>query len=315
MLLALTVREKCTGFAARIRRRLAFGAMALLLGAAVPLVQGCSSTALLTSELGLLEEKELYNRARLRMRSGNYIGATELFRALVQRFPFGRYAEQTQVDIVYTLFMSYQVDEARVEADRFLRLYPQHQNADYARFLRAYTTFNRDDSVSSKAFKLNYARRDVSRVRQSFEELSQFLQLHPDSPYAPLARGRMLQLKEIMAFHELWVADFYIRRGAFIAAVNRTNWMLKHIPNTKATPWGLALMTVAYRKMDLPEEAEQSLMLLRENFPRHVALDGDDLIAKVELPDEERTMSSVLTLGLFDPPPRDEELLLSEADN
>lgn len=266
----------------------------------------CSTNAALESELGLLEEKELYNRARLRMRSGNFIGSTEMFRALLQRFPFGRYAEQTQVDIVYTLFMSYQVEEARSEAERFLRLYPQHQNADYARFLLAYSAFHRDDSVSAKAFRMNHARRDVSKVRESFEELSSFLQQHSDSPYSSLVRGRMVQLKEIMAYHELWVADFYIRRGVYIAAVQRANWMLKHIQGTSATPWALAMMAVTYRKMDLPEEAEASMKLLRASFPDHPTLDeAGELVSKVELPNEERSMTSILTLGLFDLPPPD----------
>lgn len=289
---------------------------AMFIGLLLPGLQACSSTSALETELGLLEEKELYNRARLRMRSGNYIGATEMFRALLQRFPFGRYAEQTQIDIVYTLFMSYQADEARSEADRFLRLYPQHQNADYARFLRAYSTFHRDDSVSARMFRMNYARRDVSAVRKSFEELGSFLQQHPDSPYASLARRRMVDLKEIMAYHELWVADFYIRRGAYLAAVGRASWVLKHIADTSATPWALATLVVAYRKMDLPEDAEDSLNLLLASFPNHPSLDeSGDLVADLELPDNERSMTSILTLGLFDLPPPEDKLLAEEASN
>ena len=249
----------------------------------------------------VLTENELYNRSQLRMRSGNFIGAIDLFKILLQRYPFGRYAEQAQIELVYAHFMSYQVEEAQTEADRFLRLYPQHQNADYARFIRAYSIFHRDASISARTFRLNYARRDVSLIRQSFEALAEFLKLHGESPYSSLARRRMLQLKEMLAYHELWVAEFYLRRGAFLAVVNRASWVLKHIPDTSATPWALAMMSRGYDKMDLGDEAADALLILKANFSDHEVLNQTgELVETIRLPNEERTIASILTLGLFD---------------
>ena len=250
-----------------------------------------------------ITESALYNKAQLRMRSGNFLGAIDLFKDLLTNFALGRYAEQAQIELIYAHFMSYQVEEARSEAERFLRLYPQHQNADYARFISAYTTFHRDDSVSSKTFRLNYARRDISKVRRSFEELAEFLNLHGDSPYASLARRRMVQLKEMMAFHELWVANFYLKRGAFLAVVQRANWMLQHIQGTSATPWALAMLARGYQLMDVPDEAAKIMQILRQSFAGHHSLTADgELRLPLRLPNDERGMASILTLGFFDVP-------------
>lgn len=286
----------------RVSSGLAFALLLMLLAVATTGASGCTSAEASREAISGFGETELYNRAQLRMRGGNFGGAVEIFRVLLRRYPFGRYSEQAQIELVYAHFMSYRVELAQLEAARFLRLYPQHQNADYARFIHAYSLFYRDDSVSSKAFRLNYSRRDVSKIRESFESLSEFLQLHPESPYAPLARRRMLLLKEWMSFSELWVAQFYLQRGAFLAAVNRASWVLTHIPDTSATPWALAIMSRGYSRMEMEQESEQSLAVLRESFPEHEAWEEGELQAKIELPNDERSITSILTLGLFDAP-------------
>ncbi|MGI9344653.1 MAG: outer membrane protein assembly factor BamD [Gammaproteobacteria bacterium] len=273
------------------------------------LVSGCSTSNPAASQetLQQLSENELYNRAQVRMRNNNFIGAADLFKLLLQQFPFGRYSEQAQIELIYAYFMSYQAEEARSEADRFLRLYPTHQNVDYARFIKAYTSFYQDDSLTSRAFKLNYARRDVTDIQLSFQQLAEFIKLHSDSPYAPLARKRMIHLKELLAFHELWVADFYLERGAFLAAANRANWVLAHIPKTSASPWALAILAYAYNKMDMQLESGQSLDLLQQRFADHAALAHllnakGQPVGQIRLPDNETSLFNILTAGLFVPP-------------
>ena len=289
------------------------------LALAALLLQACTAPGgNLSAEAGVpLEvrsEAELYNQAQRQLDAGNYLGATVTLQILLDKQHFGRYAEQARLDLMYALLLSSRPEVARANAEFFLRLNPQHPNADYAFFIRGLSAFMDDYRFSSRFFSMDLAHRDISPVRQSFEELREYVTLFPTSPYAPTARRRLVQLRELMARKEIVVASYYLRRRASVAALNRANWTLTRLPNSRMTPWALAVQVLAYKQMVLPNEADEALQMLRGRFPEHEALQVAQASRPdtFELPSEEVTITELLTLGLFRAYREDEQHVLQQ---
>jgi outer membrane protein assembly factor BamD len=78
-----------------------------------------------------------------------------------------------------------------------------------------------------------------------------------------------------LARSEINIANYNMRRTAFLAAVRRARYVVEHYPETPAVPDALALMVQGYMLLDLNDLAEDSLIVLRTNFPDHPNLDQD----------------------------------------
>ena len=212
-------------------------------------------------------EKIYYDQAQARMSSGNYFGAIESLEAIDTRYPFGKYAEQAQIELIYAHFMNTETEAAHSAAEKFIRLHPRHPNIDYAYFMRGITSYTRDKSFFARLFEDNLPKRDISGAKQSFSELSEFLTRFPDSQYAPYANQRLIYLRNMIAKHELTAADYYLRREAYIAALRRAKYVLEHIPNSSENLRALNILKEAYENLgylDLLEDVEKTIVI---NYP------------------------------------------------
>lgn len=243
-------------------------------------------------------EGQLYTSAQRSLRSGNYSIAIEQLELLESRFPFGRYAQQAQLELIYAYFRSGQPEAARASADRFIRLHPQHANADYAYYLKAMVSFQEDKNFLEVILPINPAHRDITRSREAFDFFDDLINQFPDSKYAPDAKQRMVYLRNLMAEHELEVARYYIKRGAFVAAANRGRNVFEHYQTTPAIPDALALMVEAYLSLEMPDLANESLLVLQKNFPDHPSLDTEGNFRRAAA-ERERSFLNIMTFGLF----------------
>ena len=201
------------------------------------------------------------------MKVSNYFGAIESLQRIETQYPFGKYAEQAQVELVYCYFMNGETEAAHSAAERFIRLHPRHPNIDYAYFMRGITSYTRDKSFFARLFEDNLPKRDISGAKQSFSELSEFLTRFPDSQYAPYANQRLIYLRNMIAKHELTAADYYLRREAYIAALRRAKYVLEHIPNSSENLRALNILKEAYENLgylDLLEDVEKTIVI---NYP------------------------------------------------
>ena len=286
---------------------------ALLLGALVAFLPGCSSIPFLDddedqpSDTADLEEggteQELYRTAQQGLRSGNYDEALKRLQLLESRFPFGRYGEQAQLETIYAHFMAFDADLARSAADRFIRLHPQHPRVDYAYYLKGLAAYNKDRGLLDRVLPTSLARRDPGAARQSFDDFSELLRRHPDSPYAADARQRMLFLRNVLAQSEVEVARYYIRRGALVAAANRGRYVIENYPQTPATPDALAIMIEAYARLGQPDLANDALRVLALNYPQYPAFDRNgDFVLEDDVRNQDRSWLNLVTLNLLDTP-------------
>jgi outer membrane protein assembly factor BamD len=177
-------------------------------------------------------EKVYYDLAQKRILNQNYIGAIESLQAIETRYPFGRYAEQAQVELIYAYFMNGENLGAHAAAEKFIRLHPRHPNIDYAYFMKGLSSYTRDTDFLVRVTDTDISNRDISGAKEAFAELSEFLTRFPDSQYVPYAKQRNIYLRNMIARNELSAADYYVSIGAYVAAVRRAKYVIENIPNS-----------------------------------------------------------------------------------
>lgn len=241
----------------RVKYLIATATLALVL-------TGCSSDN--TKEQ--LTEKpvfELYDSAQQKLQDGNYRQAITELETIDNRYPFGPYSQQVQLDLIYAYYKADELSLAQASIDRFLRLNPTHPNIDYVLYLRGITNMAVDDNILQNLFGVDRSDRDPQYSRVAFADFNELLRNYPNSPYAEDAKRRMLFLHNRLANYDLAVAQFYTKRGAYVAVVNRVEQMMHYYPDTEATRKALPLMENAYRQLELQQQADKVRALIDIN--------------------------------------------------
>ena len=248
-------------------------------------------------------ETELYAQASDLIESSQYTAASQFLQTMEARFPFGAFAEQGQLDLIYSYYQSGQIDAAIATADRFIRLHPEHPDADYAYYMRGLISFDQENSFVGDFLPLDITKRDPGSARESFGYFSEFLARFPDSEYVADSRKRMIYLRNILARHERNVANYYFGRGAYLAATNRGRYVVENFQGSPAVPDGLAIMAQGYTLLGMTELAQNSIDVLEINYPEHPALDEEgDFIARDIAAGLQRSWVNKLTFGILDQP-------------
>tara|TARA_X000000950_G_scaffold280425_1_gene375043 strand:- start:27493 stop:28167 length:675 start_codon:yes stop_codon:yes gene_type:complete len=202
-------------------------------------------------------EVQLYRLAQDRINAQNYLGAVDSLARIERFYPFGVYAEQARADLIYAHYMSGDYDQAYAASEKFIRLYPRNTNVDYAYFMKGMTGYYADDGLLGNLFSLSLAKRDISGAMQSYADLTEFLIRYPESEYIDAARERLIFLRNLIASSELDGAEYYMKRGAYLAALNRANYVLKNIPNSTETQRALNIMKKSFIELGYEEYAEK----------------------------------------------------------
>lgn len=213
--------------------------------------------------------QRLYEEAKEAREGGDYQTAIDYYEKLESRYPFGPYAEQAQLEIAYCYYKYEEPASAIAAADRFIKLHPRHPNVDYAYYIKGLTNFHQGRGFIERYLPIDASQRDPAAAQQAFQDFAELTQRFPNSPYAGDASRRLVYLRNQLARYEIHVADYYLRRGAFIAAANRAKYVLERYPQSTAVPDALATMAEAYSKLELDALAEDALRVLKLNYPEH----------------------------------------------
>ena len=269
----------------------------LLLIATLVLTAACSSNKPEVDEN--LSETELYQQAQDDLNSNSYNNAIAKLKALESRYPFGRYAEQAQLELIYAYYKNVEPEAAKSAAERFIRLHPQHANVDYAYYLKGLTSFDQDVGLLARFLPLDMTKRDPGAARDSYNEFAQLTSRYPNSRYAPDAKARMIYLRNLLAAYEIHAGRYYLTRQAYVAAANRGRYVVENLQETPSVGDGLALMVEAYQRLDLDDLAATSLETLKLNYPDHTTL-VDGQFVPVEEEADNRSWLAKATLGLIE---------------
>jgi len=213
--------------------------------------------------------ERLYSEAKKAMQGSNYTRAVELYEFLETRYPFGVYGQQALLDLAYVYYKIDNHESALSTADRFIRLYPQNLYVDYAYYLQGLVNFNRNRGATDRIFPTDYSERDITSASSAFQNFSELLERFPNSIYAEDASRRMVYLRNLLAEYEIHVAQYYLRRGSYIAAVNRARYVVENYARTPFVPDALVVMAKAYRVLELNDLSNDALRVLELNYPGH----------------------------------------------
>jgi outer membrane protein assembly factor BamD len=211
--------------------------------------------------------EELYTNAKSRLDDKFYDQSIELYKNLDLRYPYGPFAEQGKIDIAYAYWKMNNSASALMACDRFIREHPDHENVDYVMYLKALVHFNDDKGLLGFFVSKNLAERDPGAAREAFDILRDLVKRFPDSRYAEDAQLRMAYLVNTLAEHEVSVANYYFRRGAFVASINRAQSVIENYPRAPAAREALEVLALSYERSGLVESKQKIEAIIDVNFP------------------------------------------------
>lgn len=241
-----------------------FPIVLLLAGA---LISGCSLLPDKIDETAGWSASRLYAEARDARADGDWDKAAKLLEKLEARFPYGRYAMQAQIELGYVYWKSGDTSSAIAACDRFIKMHPNHPAVDYVYYLKGLINFNEDLGYMAYLSLQDNSERDPKAARDSFDAFKMLITRFPNSKYTPEAIQRMNFLVNSMASQEVNVAKYYIRRGAYLAAVNRAQNAIKEYPNAPAIEEALYVIYVAYDKLGMNDLRDDAMRVMQKNFP------------------------------------------------
>ncbi|MCU7803123.1 MAG: outer membrane protein assembly factor BamD [Candidatus Thiodiazotropha sp. (ex Lucinoma borealis)] len=229
------------------------------------LLAGCS----LPDQIDVTKDwsaSQFYSEAKTALTDGQYDEAIKNYNGLQARFPFGRYATQSQLDIIYAHYKNGEPDSAIAAADRFIKLNPQSPFVDYAYFMKGLANYNRNQSIFTRILPTDPSERDAGAALDAFNDFAELVRRYPNSKYSADAHQRMLYLRNNLAKYQIHIAKYYMRRGAYLAAANRANRVVTHFQRTDAVQGALEIMIDAYNRLGMTELADDAKRVLTLNL-------------------------------------------------
>jgi len=218
--------------------------------------------------------QKLYAEARQELADRNWENAIKHYERIESRYPFGRFAQQAMIEVAYAHWKNEDVASALASIDRFVKLHPNHPSADYMYYLRGLINFNDDLGIMGFFSGQDLSERDPKAAADAFLAFRELVTRFPDSKYAPDAIQRMNYLVNTLASHEIHVARDYMKRKAYVAAANRTQYALKTYPGAPANEEGLVIMVKAYDAMGMNDLRDDAERVMKKNFPDSIYLKG-----------------------------------------
>lgn len=212
-------------------------------------------------------QEEIFKGGQLAMEKGKYSAAIKHYEAIESLYPFGKVAEQSQLDIIYAYYEIEDNASALAAADRYIRLYPRNKNVDYAYYIKGVINMDRAQSWIQKIARINPADRELEPMQEAFNSFNQLVRYFPKSQYAPDALKRMIYIRQLIAQKELDIAKYYLKRKLYVASANRSSYVFKHFQGTPQSIEAIGVMVHAYRELGQNKMADDAAKILKMNFP------------------------------------------------
>src|SRR4051812_45053752 len=245
----------------------------LLAALVLALAGGCAGTGQDDETIGWSAQR-LYGEAKDEMSSKNWTKAIKLLEKLEARYPYGRYAQQAQLEVAYAYWKDNERASAVAAADRFIKLYPNHPNVDYAYYLKGLINFNELSGLLTWLTSPDMTDRDPKATREAFDAFKEVVTRFPDSRYAADSAARLRYLINALAQSEIHVARYYMKRSAYLAAANRAQYAIQNYPETPAVEEATVILVRAYDALGLTDLRDAAERVMRTNFPNSAYLRG-----------------------------------------
>lgn len=237
------------------------------------LLIACCSATLLACASNKEQETEIqsitnaYEEAKESVARGNYRRGIQIFEVIQARYPFSDLSRQIQLELMYAYYKGGQTEQAIDAAATFMRENPIHPRVDYALYIEGLSYFEDDPGILEKLFRKDITNRPPKELERAYASFRRLVERFPASQYAPDAEQRMLYIKNRLADYENHVADYYLRRGAYVAALNRAKTSLEQYNGASGNARSLEIMAAAYEKLGMKDLAADTQKVLAKNFP------------------------------------------------
>ncbi len=235
---------------------------------------GCSFLSSKDDETKGWSAQKLYGEAKDAMGAGTWDKAVKYLEKLEARYPYGRFAQQAQLDTAYAYWKNGERASAIAAADRFIKLYPNHANVDYAYYLKGLVNFNENTGLMSALDNPDMTERDSKGTREAFDAFKELVNSFPDSKYTEDAIARMRYLVNSLAQYEVHVARYYMKRGAYVAAANRAQYAVQNYIQAPAVEEAVFILVKAYDSLGMTDLRDAADRVMRKNFPQSKYLTG-----------------------------------------
>ena len=240
--------------------------VALVAALLLALAAGCATGPADDETVGWSAQR-LYGEAKDEMAAKNWTKAIKYLEKLEARYPYGRFAQQAQLEVAYCYWKDNERASAVAAADRFIKLYPNHQNVDYAWYLKGLINFNELSGMLTWLTSPDMTDRDPKATREAFDSFKEVVTRFPESKYAEDSAARMRYLVNALASNEIHVARYYMKRSAYLAAANRAQYAIKTYPQSPAVEEATFILIKAYDALGLTDLRDAAERVMRQNFP------------------------------------------------
>lgn len=231
------------------------------------LMAGCANVADPSEAYKGETPQQIYASGKKALQDKSYNEAVKRFEALDIQYPFGTETESAQLYLIYAYYMKEEYTMSVAAADRFIRLHPASPYVDYAYYMRGISDYYQNLGIIERLFVIDLAKRDLTQVQKSYADFNQLVIHFPNSKYAPAAHQYMTYLRNVLADHELHVAEYYYNRKAYMAAANRASGLVAHYQGAPSVVNGLVLMAKSYRQLGMIKMEQDTLAVLQYNYP------------------------------------------------
>ena len=214
-----------------------------------------------------LEAPTIYQMGEQHLAKKNYGRAVKDFDALEARYPYGDYADKAQIKLIYSYYKANEPLSALANADRFIRMQPNHPEIDYVHYLKGLINYQQNQTFLFRHLPLDRSSREPLTARESLAQFKEVVERYPQSKYVTEAKKYIDILTEQLATHELHVTQYYFNREAHLACINRARALIEDYPKTPAAPQALHLMIKSYEALHMKDEAARARKLLNKDYP------------------------------------------------
>ncbi len=231
------------------------------------ILSGCAGADGQKDDTDIWSESKLYSEANAKMNDADFAKCGKYFDKLEGRFPFGPYSQQAQINAAYCYWKAQEQAQALVAIDRFIKLHQGSPNLDYGYYLKGLISFNDDLGWLGKFTGQDLSERDPKAAKEAFESFKVVAERFPNSKYAPDALDRMRYIVNALAEADVIVARFYFQRGAYLAAANRAQLVIRDYDRAPAVEEALYLLTKSYEKLGMADLSNDAARVFKLNFP------------------------------------------------
>tara|TARA_B100001063_G_scaffold238906_1_gene261685 strand:+ start:3022 stop:3861 length:840 start_codon:yes stop_codon:yes gene_type:complete len=265
------------------------------------ILQSCSNFSVAKMDpYKSMSEAEIYAEGSAFLQNADIPSAITVFETLEAKFPFSTYAQQSILDLAFAYYDFGQKDDAIAECDRFIDLYPNHPNLDYAFYLRALSNLEKGQPFFQEILGQDVSKYDVTRLKDAYNDFLLITNRFQGSKYAKDASNRLIFLRDSMAKHEVYIARYYLKRGAYLASSERSKYMLEKYPGAPATEDALIILIESYNKLEMINLAKITADVLTENFSNYsYTLNENGIVLKDNTQKDTIEKESFFDLGLF----------------